>query len=65
MKLEELDDILTPDEVAQVFRVQVKTVIRWAQSGELPSFHTPGGKGRGHRRFRKTDVLAVINGEKE
>jgi excisionase family DNA binding protein len=42
------DQILTADEVARLFRVDPKTVRRWANAGKLPSFRTPGG---GHRYY--------------
>jgi excisionase family DNA binding protein len=50
------DKLLTPAEVAIVFRVDPKTVSRWAASGRLASIRTPGG----HRRFRASDVHAVL-----
>jgi excisionase family DNA binding protein len=37
--------------------VSAKTVSRWAQSGRLPGFHTPGG----HYRFKRSDVEALYN----
>ena len=39
--------LLTPGEVAALFRVDPKTVTRWAASGRITSIRTPGG----HRRF--------------
>lgn len=50
--------LLTPGEVAEVFRVDPKTVTRWAQAGRLPSILTPGG----HRRFWESDVLRMLKG---
>lgn len=50
-------DILTPVEVAKMFRVDVKTISRWAESGKLRSFKTLGG----HRRFRRRWIEAVID----
>lgn len=47
--------LLTPGEVAVLFRVDPKTVTRWAAAGRLPSIRTPGG----HRRFRWGDVEAL------
>ena len=38
--------LLTPAEVASLFRVDPKTVTRWAKSGKLTSIRTLGG----HRR---------------
>lgn len=49
---------MKPGEVAALFRVDPKTVTRWAQKGRLKSFRTPGG----HRRFREADVQAYLDG---
>src|SRR3954469_5662041 len=51
------DRLLKPSEVAAVFRVDPKTVTRWAVGGQLPSVRTPGG----HHRFRYTDVMTLLN----
>ncbi|MER7126689.1 BldC family transcriptional regulator [Micrococcus luteus] len=51
--------VLTPGEVAQKFRVDVKTVGRWAKEGRIPSFRTPGG----HRRFHTDAIEALLRGE--
>jgi excisionase family DNA binding protein len=48
--------LLTPGEVAALFRVDPKTVTRWAASGRIGSIRTPGG----HRRFREAEVLALL-----
>lgn len=48
--------LLTPGEVAALFRVDPKTVTRWAASGRITSIRTPGG----HRRFRETEVRALL-----
>jgi excisionase family DNA binding protein len=53
--------LLTPGEVAALFRVDPKTVTRWAASGRITSIRTPGG----HRRFRESEVRALLNGESE
>jgi excisionase family DNA binding protein len=47
---------LTPSEVAALFKVDPKTVTRWAQQGKISSFRTPGG----HRRYRQKDVDALL-----
>ncbi len=48
--------LLTPGEVAQMFRVDPKTVTRWASSGRIGSIRTPGG----HRRFRESEVRGLL-----
>lgn len=48
---------MTPSEVAHLFRVDTKTVSRWAKQGRLSSFRTPGG----HRRFPAGEVHALRN----
>lgn len=50
-------DLLTSAEVAGLFRVNPKTVSRWAVEGRLPeSERTPGG----HRRWRKDVIWALL-----
>lgn len=51
--------LLTPGEVAALFRVDPKTVTRWAAAGRISSIRTPGG----HRRFRESEVRALLRGE--
>jgi excisionase family DNA binding protein len=53
--------LLTPGEVAALFRVDPKTVTRWAASGRITSIRTPGG----HRRFRESEVRALLRGDSE
>lgn len=50
--------LLTPGEVAAMFRVDPKTVTRWASAGRIGSIRTPGG----HRRFRESEVRALLAG---
>lgn len=51
--------LLTPGEVAVLFRVDPKTVTRWAAAGRLSSIRTPGG----HRRFRESEVRHLLDGD--
>ena len=51
--------LLTPGEVASLFRVDPKTVTRWAAAGRISSIRTPGG----HRRFRESEVRALLHGD--
>ena len=51
------DHLLTPSEVAGLFRVDPKTVTRWAQAGKLSSIRTLGG----HRRFRADEIRSLFS----
>ena len=51
------DALLTPAEVAQLFRVSPKTVTRWARAGKLSAKRTLGG----HRRFSEAEVRAFLD----
>jgi excisionase family DNA binding protein len=55
------EKLLTPSEVAALFRVDPRTVTRWAASGRITSIRTPGG----HRRFRESEVRALLRGDGE
>jgi len=57
-RMPEAEPLLTPAEVATMFRVDPKTVTRWAQAGKLTSIRTLGG----HRRYRETEVRALLAG---
>jgi len=50
------EKLLTPSEVATLFRVDPKTVTRWAKAGKLTSIKTLGG----HRRYRESEVRALL-----
>lgn len=52
------EPLLTPAEVATMFRVDPKTVTRWAKAGKLTSIRTLGG----HRRYRETEVRGLLVG---
>lgn len=50
----------TPAEVATLFRVDVRSVRRWAVAGKLAHFRTPGGA----RRYYADEIDRMIeNGE--
>ena len=51
--------LLTPAEVATLFRVDPKTVTRWAKAGKLTAIRTLGG----HRRYRQSEVQALLKTE--
>ncbi|HEX9540857.1 MAG TPA: BldC family transcriptional regulator [Streptosporangiaceae bacterium] len=49
--------LLTPSEVAALFRVDPKTVTRWAQQGKLHSIRTLGG----HRRYSEAEIQSFLD----
>ena len=46
------NELLTPAEVADMFRVNPKTVTRWARAGKITAVRTLGG----HRRYRADEI---------
>jgi excisionase family DNA binding protein len=50
------DALLTPSEVAAMFRVNPKTVTRWARAGKISAIRTLGG----HRRFRASEIRQFL-----
>ena len=50
------EPLLTPAEVASLFRVDPKTVTRWAKAGKISAIRTLGG----HRRYREAEVRAIL-----
>jgi excisionase family DNA binding protein len=52
------ETLLTPSEVAALFRVDPKTVTRWAKAGKISSIRTLGG----HRRYRESEVKKLLHG---
>ncbi len=49
--------LMTPAEVATLFRVDPKTVTRWADAGKLTAVRTLGG----HRRYRQDEVQNLLD----
>ena len=50
------EQLLTPSEVAAMFRVNPKTVTRWARAGKISAIRTLGG----HRRFRESEIRKFL-----
>jgi excisionase family DNA binding protein len=50
------NELLTPAEVAAMFRVNPKTVTRWARAGKISAVRTLGG----HRRFRSDEIRRFL-----
>ncbi|MCG7596302.1 helix-turn-helix domain-containing protein [Mycobacterium sp. PSTR-4-N] len=53
------DELLPPAQSAQLIGVSVDTLKRWEKSGRITAVRTPTG----HRRFWRSDVLALLTGE--
>jgi len=57
-----MPDLLTVREVAEVLRVSPLTIKRWGKKGKLPAIRI---NSRGDRRYRKEQVLWLLGlGEK-
>ena len=52
----ENETLLTPSEVAAMFRVNPKTVTRWARAGKISAIRTLGG----HRRFKASEIRKFL-----
>jgi len=52
----EPDALLTPAEVAKLFRVDPKTVTRWHRAGKISAIRTLGG----HRRFYESEIRRLL-----
>ena len=52
----ETPELLTPSEVAALFRVNPKTVTRWARAGRISYIKNLGG----HRRFRADEIRKLV-----
>lgn len=48
--------MLKPQQVADLFGVDNKTVRRWAMEGKLPHIVTPGG----HRRYSENVIRSIV-----
>lgn len=53
-----LPELLTSSEVAEIFRVNPRTVHRWADAGSLSSIRTVGGR----RRYDRHEVENLLEG---
>jgi excisionase family DNA binding protein len=57
--LDNMPIMLKPGEVAEMFRVNPKTVSRWAREGKLGATRTMGG----HRRYSLNEVKRFMGTE--
>ena len=57
IKLDDLPDLLTVREVAELLRVSPLTIKRWGKRGKLPAIRI---NSRGDRRYKKEAVLWLL-----
>lgn len=57
LELNNLPDLMTVKEVAEVLRVSVLTIKRWGKRGKLPAIRI---NSRGDRRYKKEQVLWML-----
>ena len=57
ISLDNLPDLLTVREVADVLRVSALTIKRWGKRGKLPAIRI---NSRGDRRYKKEAVLWLL-----
>lgn len=60
VSMEDLPDLLTIGEVAELLRVSPLTIKRWGKKGKLPAIRI---NSRGDRRYKKEVVLRLIGAE--
>lgn len=60
--LQDLPDLLTIREVADLLRVSALTIKRWGKKGKLPAIRI---NSRGDRRYKKDVVLRLLGVEHE
>jgi excisionase family DNA binding protein len=53
----DVEPLLTPAEVAELFKVNPLTVTRWANQGRIGSVRTLGG----HTRYKEAEVLRLLH----
>lgn len=57
LRLDNLPDLLTVKEVAELLRVSPLTIKRWGKRGKLPAIRI---NSRGDRRYKKEAVLWLL-----
>lgn len=56
-----MPELMLPSAVAALFRVNPKTVTRWAETGRLSSVKTLGG----HRRYPRDEIMQHLRASTE
>jgi excisionase family DNA binding protein len=60
ISIDNLPDLLTISEVAEILRVSPLTIKRWGKKGKLPAIRI---NSRGDRRYKKEVVLRLIGAD--
>lgn len=58
MTLDQMPDLMTPRQVAEILRVSTLTVKRWGKRGEITEIRI---HPRGDCRYRKADIKKLLN----
>lgn len=62
VSLNDLPDLMTIREVADLLRISPLTIKRWGKKGKLPAIRI---NSRGDRRYRKEVILRLLGVEEE
>ena len=62
ISLDDLPDLMTIREVADLLRISPLTIKRWGKKGKLPAIRI---NSRGDRRYRKEVVLRLLGVEEQ
>ncbi len=57
LSFDDLPELLTIEEVAQILRVSKITLKRWGKKGKLPAIRI---NSRGDRRYKKEEVMRFL-----
>lgn len=58
MKLEDMPEMMTPRQVAEVLRVSILTVKRWSNKGKLEAIRI---NSRGDRRYSRRVIMELLS----
>ena len=62
VKLDDLPELLTIEEVSRLLRVSKITLKRWGKKGKLPAIRI---NSRGDRRYKKEEVMRFLGMKNE
>jgi putative resolvase len=62
---EEIDELLTLKQAAEILKVHPETLRRWDIEGRLKAVRIGSRRGVGDRRYKKSDLEAYISKSKK